>query len=261
MAVVSATDLGIPDVFNAASVFVDRHVGEGRGDKVALECGDARMTYGGVLEHANRFGRALRDVCAVRPEERVMLLLLDGFAFAAAFWGTIKTGAIAVPVNTLLRTNDYQQLLEDSRASVLVVSAELLPVVRRSHAPPAVASATSSSSVPSSDADLLSYDALIANASPELEPEPTSRDDAALWLYSSGSTGKPKGCVHLHHDMVVCAELFGKGILGSPKRIAVSASPSCSLPTVSATRCISRSSSGPPAFSGPGHRWRRASIR
>ncbi len=70
------------------------------------------MTYGGVLEQANRFGRALRDVCAVRPEERVMLLLLDGFAFAAAFWGTIKTGAIAVPVNTLLRTNDYQQLLD-----------------------------------------------------------------------------------------------------------------------------------------------------
>jgi benzoate-CoA ligase family protein len=213
MAVVSATDLGIPEVFNAASVFVDRHVSEGRGDKVAIECGDARMTYGGVLEHANRFGRALRDVCAVRPEERVMLLLLDGVAFAAAFWGTIKTGAIAVPVNTLLRTNDYQQLLEDSRASVLVVSAELLPVVREISRAACRRLRHVVVVGPHSDADLLSYDALIANASPELEPEPTSRDDAALWLYSSGSTGKPKGCVHLHHDMVVCAELFGKGVL------------------------------------------------
>ena len=43
---------------------------------------------------------------------------------------------------------------------------------------------------------------------------PTSRDAPAFWLYSSGSTGAPKGCVHLQHDMVVCAELFGKGVLG-----------------------------------------------
>ena len=50
-------------------------------------------------------------------------------------------------------------------------------------------------------------------SSPELEPEQTTKDDAAFWLYSSGSTGFPKGCVHLHHDMVVCAELYAKNIL------------------------------------------------
>jgi benzoate-CoA ligase family protein len=214
MAVVSATDLGIPETFNAASHFVDRHIDAGRGDKVALECGAARMTYAAVLEHANRFGRALIDACGVRPEERVMLLLLDGFAFPAAFFGAIKAGAVAVPVNTLLRSTDYRQLLEDSRASVLVVSAELLPVVRqipretcrRLRHVIVVGAVT--------DTDVLSYDALLAAASPALDAEPTSRDDAAFWLYSSGSTGAPKGCVHLHHDMVVCAELFGKGILG-----------------------------------------------
>jgi benzoate-CoA ligase len=53
-----------------------------------------------------------------------------------------------------------------------------------------------------------------AQGSAELEAEPTSRDAPAFWLYSSGSTGAPKGCVHLQHDMVVCAELFGKGVLG-----------------------------------------------
>jgi benzoate-CoA ligase len=53
-----------------------------------------------------------------------------------------------------------------------------------------------------------------SQGSVELEAEPTNRDAPAFWLYSSGSTGAPKGCVHLQHDMVVCAELFGKGVLG-----------------------------------------------
>jgi benzoate-CoA ligase len=47
-----------------------------------------------------------------------------------------------------------------------------------------------------------------------LEPEPTHRDAPAFWLYSSGSTGAPKGCVHLQHDMVVCAALYAQGVLG-----------------------------------------------
>ncbi len=54
---------------------------------------------------------------------------------------------------------------------------------------------------------------LLDASSAELEPEQTTKDDAAFWLYSSGSTGFPKGCVHLHHDMVVCAELYAKNIL------------------------------------------------
>lgn len=42
----TAADLGVPEAFNAAAHFVDRHAAEGRAANIAIECGDDRVTYG-----------------------------------------------------------------------------------------------------------------------------------------------------------------------------------------------------------------------
>ncbi len=210
----TAESLGVPGSFNAASYFVDRHVAEGRGPSVAIECGAERVTYAELHERTNRFGSALRSSFNVRVEERVALLLLDGPAFAYAFFGAIKIGAVPIPVNTLWKAADYHYLLNDSKARVLVVSEELLPEVAK---------------IPREDLPALEhllvvggrhaggpseFERFLAEGTGLLDAEPVSRDAPAFWLYSSGSTGRPKGCVHLQHDMVICAELFAKGVLG-----------------------------------------------
>src|SRR5262245_26048558 len=56
----TAAALGVPPTFNAASYFVDRHLREGRGGKIAIECGDERVSYAELHERVNRFGSALR---------------------------------------------------------------------------------------------------------------------------------------------------------------------------------------------------------
>src|ERR1700733_7010394 len=119
-----ASPLILPDEFNAAVYFIDRHIAEGRGAKVAIECGDIQLTYRELFERVNQVGNGLRSL-GVRVEERVFLLLLDGPEFAISFFGAIKIGAVPVPVNTLLRSSDYQYMLNNARARLAVVSESL----------------------------------------------------------------------------------------------------------------------------------------
>jgi len=201
----------VPDRFNAASFFVDRHVEEGRGERVAFHYEDARITYGALQELVNRTGNALLDL-GVEREQRVLGLLLDSPEFLGTFWGAIKIGAVPIPVNTMMRPQDYLYFLNDSRARVLVVSEPLLSVVEPILGEARYVKHVVVAGKPSGKA--LGFDALVGRASSRLEAADTSKDDAAFWLYSSGSTGFPKGAVHLQHDMIVCADTYALQVLG-----------------------------------------------
>ena len=115
----------VPARFNAATAFIDRHVSEGRSGKVAFFHEQGQTTYAQLQELVNRTGNALLDL-GVRPEQRVLCLLLDSPAFLGAFWGAMKIGAIPIPTNTMMRADDYLYFLDDSRAPVAIVSEALL---------------------------------------------------------------------------------------------------------------------------------------
>ncbi|MGE0823028.1 MAG: benzoate-CoA ligase family protein [Candidatus Binatia bacterium] len=211
----------IPEAFNAATAFVDRHLANGRSDRIALCCGDETVTYARLAENVNRTGNVLRQL-GVRPEERVLLVVLDAPEFAYAFWGAIKIGAVPVPVNTALQTDEYDYLLNDSRAVVVVASAEAWPMVapaaQRSHW------LRQRLIVGTAQDATLSFTEVLRSAAPVLDAEMTHRDDPALWLYSSGSTGMPKGVVHLHRDLLYCAETYAREVLTiSPQDVTLAA--------------------------------------
>jgi len=210
-----APRISVPDQYNAASEFVDRHVAEGRGDKLALICGDRRVTYRQVQEMTNRVGNALLQL-GVEMEQRVLLLCLDCPEWVATFWGAMKIGAVPVPVNTMMRGADYAYFLNDSRAAVLVVSDALWPEVAKARGE--MRSLRHVVVVGQPTGDLIPFGEWTAKASPHLEPAQTSKDDVAFWLYSSGSTGFPKGAVHLHHDIVYTTDLYARPTLGITER-------------------------------------------
>src|SRR5437016_4302025 len=95
----------LPDQFNAATAFLDRNLAEGRGSKTAIYHEGQAYSYAQVAELANRVGNGLLEL-GLDLEQRVALLMLDSPQFAAAFFGTMKIGAVPIPINTMLRPEE-----------------------------------------------------------------------------------------------------------------------------------------------------------
>jgi len=195
-------------VFNVAVPLIDRHVHEGRSQKVALRTVSGDVTYGALAENVNRCGNVLREL-GVAAGERVLMVVKDCPEFVYLFWGAIKAGIVPVPVNTLLRASDYQYMIEDSGCAAVVYSPEYAAEID-----PALASARAqpvAMPVEGSD-DALQHH--LRGASPSLAAASARAEDPCFWLYSSGSTGRPKGAVHWHRDIVVTCVYYAQETLG-----------------------------------------------
>jgi benzoate-CoA ligase len=209
----------LPSRFNIASHLIQGQLGAGRAAKPYLYCGEERLTFGELAGRANRFAHALRAL-GIEPEQRVLLILPDGVDFPVCFFGTILSGAVAVPLNTQWGPEDYRHALTDSRARALVVDAELWPKVApaargQRHLRHVLIAGVSAHSAVAGSAPAPRALADLLDAAPETPcTELMTPDDPAFWLYTSGSTGAPKAAVHLHHDMLYPSRHFALDFLG-----------------------------------------------
>ena len=195
------------DSFNVAVHMIDRHIDEGRADKMAYITERETVSYGQLGERVNRCGSALLDA-GISPGGRMLMIVKDCPEFVYLYYGAIKAGIIPVPINTLLRAADYQYMIDDSECAALIYSPEFegevgpaLSAVSRK--PPFVA-------LTEGDGGL---GHMIAEASDTLAPHPSDAMADCFWLYSSGSTGRPKGTVHRHRDLLVNAVLYAEPVL------------------------------------------------
>jgi benzoate-CoA ligase family protein len=208
---VSPSRIEFAPVFNVAVPFIDLHLSEGRGGKVAIRTTKGDITYAELAKNVAQAGNAILSLGA-KPGERLLMIVKDCPEFFYLFWGAIKAGVIPVPLNTLLRASDYAYMIDDSGASLVVYSPEFAAEVEPGHAltknkPKAIRT--------EGEGECLI--GLMAKASDSLAPTPSTEDADCFWLYSSGSTGRPKGTVHRQRDMVMCSQYYGVETLGGTK--------------------------------------------
>ncbi|HEV7771909.1 MAG TPA: benzoate-CoA ligase family protein [Conexibacter sp.] len=205
----------LPVAFNVATHFVDRHLADGRGERVALRTADGATTYAALAECTNRIGNVLLE-CGVQCGDRVLMALADGVDFVASWYAVLKVGAVTAEVYTFLQAKDYVYYLGYTRAPVVIADAVTLDRVREAvdavEHPVRVLVAGDAPAELRAGEQALSE--LAAAASTRLDAAPTTRDDVAIWKFTTGSTGAPKAAVHPMHSPALSSAWYGQGVLG-----------------------------------------------
>ena len=208
---VSPPRVDVPREYNAAWDLIARNLGPGRGERIAYIDDHGRYSFAD-LDRASARVAALLKAAGLIAEQRVLLCMHDSFDWPATFLGAIRAGVVPVAVNTLLTAQDYAWMLADSRATVAIVSAPLMPLfeplLKR------VAGLRQVIVAGGEAAGQYSLTTLMETVVPADDIAPTLADDACFWLYSSGSTGRPKGTVHVHSSLIHTAELYARPVLG-----------------------------------------------
>ncbi|WP_052688206.1 non-ribosomal peptide synthetase [Xanthomonas sp. MUS 060] len=156
---------------------------------IALVQGEESLTYGELNARANRLAHYLGEL-GVRPDDRVAICLERGIAAIVAMLGVLKSGAAYVPLDPTSPGNRLLALLDDCRASVVIVD-QSLPTTSRDGLTLPIISVT----------DLV----LIQRATHNPDIAGLQRQHLAYVMYTSGSTGQPKATMITHQGLVAYA--------------------------------------------------------
>jgi len=203
-----AADLSVD--YNAVDI-LERNL-SARAGKTALYSPERSLTFQQAADEANQVGHALTKL-GVRFGDVVGILAPDSAEWVTSFFGSLKVGAIALGMNTLLTPREFAHILGDSRARVLIVHEKLLEAIEAIRDQTEYLERVVVIGEPRRVGDLR-FDEWIGAESKTLQAVKTHREDIATLNYSSGTTGEPKGIPHAHKDLPLCAQLWGVNVLG-----------------------------------------------
>jgi long-chain acyl-CoA synthetase len=179
---------------NLATVLTD--TAERQSDRIAIKLDDFEVSFEQLNEASARVAALLKDK-GLEPGDRVGIMLPNVPQFAAAYYGVLRSGGVAVPMNPLLKKREAGFYLEDPEAKLLFAWHDFEEAAKQA--------------AEDAGAELVlvepgKFEQLIGEHEPDFDVIDREDDDTAVILYTSGTTGKPKGAELTHSNLLKNAE-------------------------------------------------------
>ncbi|MGD9630375.1 MAG: class I adenylate-forming enzyme family protein [Pyrinomonadaceae bacterium] len=157
------------------------------------EADGREWTYAEFESAVNRTANLLA-LNGIAKGDVVSLLLPNSAEYIVAYFACWKIGAIAGPVNSLLKPEEVEWIVGNSESKLLLTGAEASPfaISAENALPPTV--------------DFTNLDSATAGFPYTFPDTVLDTDDEAIIIYTSGTTGKPKGCLLTHGNLLANAE-------------------------------------------------------
>jgi long-chain acyl-CoA synthetase len=196
------------------ATLMTRHSAEAP-DRPAVRLDDVVVSYGALDEASARIAGFLADR-GVAAGDRVGLILPNVPYFPIVLYGILRLGAVAVPMNPLLKDREVAFHLGDSGAKAVFGWHQFADAGR--------------AGAEQADAEFVAvapgeFERLLGGASPARDVVEREGDDTAVIIYTSGTTGTPKGAELTHHNLLDSAEVAFDLVDTGPDSVAFGALP------------------------------------
>ena len=162
------------------------------------------MTWGEFDKKANRFCNLLLSR-GIKKGDRVAILLMNSLEWLPVYFGVLKAGALAVPLNYRYTAEEIKYCLKLSDSNVLVFGPEFIGRIEEicDRIPDVKYTFYVGEDCPTFSE---SYDELVTYCSTKAPNVTLTDDDDAAIYFSSGTTGFPKAILHAHRSLVHAAK-------------------------------------------------------
>ena len=181
-------------------------------NKTVIFIDDRKVSYKEFLHKVDAFSRFL-EITGVGVGERVALIAPNSEEFVISVYAATKIGAVVVPVNNMLKANEYEYILNDCEAKLLITSQQYMSEVKGLSTTTKVEKVVWIDEAPKLDGSNIVFDEVLETHRHGEESRGLSKlDDIAIIFYTSGTTGNPKGAMmsyrNLFSNMIGAIERF-----------------------------------------------------
>lgn len=194
------------------------------GDKAFLfsEADGREWSYSEFDKTVNRTANFLVSRGIVKGDV-VSLLMPNSAEYIIAYFACWKLGAIAGPINSLLKSEEIEWVVKNSESTLILIGSDQ----------------TGAASIPAclsaKHEPFGNIEQVIANQPETLSPAAIDCDDEAIIIYTSGTTGKPKGCLLTHGNLIANARQIAEWMNFGPDDRLLSVMPLFHMNAVSVT--------------------------